>query len=641
MSTRAGARIASLAVLTVCCVLGLGPGLAAPAEAGSEHIASYRVDALIEADGTVQIREAIRYDFGGDRRHGIYRDIPYLQPVHPGQDREFPVTGIRVASPDGTPDQTAVSRGGGQLRIRIGSPDQTITGTHTYVITYQVRRALTLVRGHAQFSWNLVGDAWTVPISGITAQVRAPGRIISAACVAGPGGGRASCGGLTRSGSAATFRQASLAPGEGLTVQVGLPAGSVTVQRALIVQQAQVVTHWTPGAGLTPTWAGAGLGAVVLIAVAAWLLVPWLRPRWSRSLATGPAGTRATGTGPTATGPTATGPTATGPTATGPTQARAAGPDAPAPGLRPGQAGLILVGGPRPAHIVATLVNLAIRGYLRIEEAGADRDDWLLIRLDPDTAPHREPPRPSPRLLRYERTVLVRVFAGRDQVRVADLKETFPAVITRAGRQLARDAVRRGWMPPRRQPAAGAVLLVAGAALFLAGLVPGLPHGIAFFALAVMLAGAAVVLTAWRDRQRGTCTPEGLRLQAEMRSLRKKLRRFTPAADDPWPGLAGKLPYAIAFGLVKGWGDRFATVSHPVPEPGWWTGASSQPLWPYVSFNAFTTTMCSYAPPLPARHHPGQGGVYSGYGVGYGYGAGAGGGMDVGGGGGGGGGGSW
>ena len=65
-------------------------------------------------------------------------------------------------------------------------------------------------------------------------------------------------------------------------MQVGLPAGSVTVQRALIVQRAQVVTHWTPGAGLTPTWAGAGLGAALLIAVAAWLLVPWLRPRWSR-----------------------------------------------------------------------------------------------------------------------------------------------------------------------------------------------------------------------------------------------------------------------------------------------------------------------------------------------------------------------
>ena len=606
MSTRAGARIASLAVLAVCGVLGLGPGLATPAQADSEHIASYRVDALIEADGTVQIREAIRYDFGGDRRHGIYRDIPYLQPVHPGQDREFPITGIRVASPDGTPGQTAVSRSGGQVRIRIGSPDQTITGTHTYVITYQVRRALTLAGGHAQFSWNLVGDAWTVPISGITAQVRAPGRIISAACAAGPAGGRGACGRLTRSGSAATFRQASLAPGEGLTVRVGLPAGSVTVQRALIVQRAQVLTHWTPGAGLTPTWAGAGLGAAVLIAVAAWLLVPWLRPRRSRAA-----------------------------------EAGAAGPGVPASGLRPGQAGLILVGGPRPAHIVATLVDLAVRGYLRIEEAGTDQDDWLLIRLDPDAASAGGPPRPSARLLRYERTVLVRVFAGRDQVRVADLKETFPSVITRAGRQLTQDAVRRGWMPPRRRPAGGAILLVAGAALFLAGLVPGLPHGIAFFALAVMLAGAAIVLAAWRDRQRDTCTPEGARLQAEMRSLRKKLRRFTPAADDPWPGLAGKLPYAIAFGLVKGWVDRFATVSHPVPEPGWWTCASSQPLWPYVSFNAFTTTMCSYAPPLPARHHPAQDGVYGGYGMSYGYGAGAGGGMDVGGGGGGGGGGSW
>jgi uncharacterized membrane protein YgcG len=310
--------------------------------------------------------------------------------------------------------------------------------------------------------------------------------------------------------------------------------------------------------------------------------------------------------------------------------------------MRPGQAGLILVGAARPAHVVATVVDLAIRGYLRIEETGEHQDEWVLIRLDPQAASAGDAPRRPPRLLRYERTVLAAVFARHDQVSVGELKDAFPPMMTRVSRQLTRDAVRRGWLPPRRRPTAGWALVAAGAVLFLTGVLPGLPHGIAFFALAVMLAGAAIVLAAWHDRQRETWTPEGARLLAEMKSFRKKLRQFTPVTDDPWAGFTGRLPYAIAFGLVKGWVERFATVTHPVPEPGWWTCAVPQSSRPYLSFNAFTTTMCSYAPPPPASHHPGQDSVYGGYGSGYGAGAdaGMGGGM-VGGGGGGGGGGSW
>ena len=174
MSMRTAAWVASLAVLTGYWALGLVPGLTAPAQAGTEHITSYVIRAVIEPEGSVRITETIRYDFGADQRHGIYRDIPYLQPLNAGQDREFPISGISVSSPDGAPAQAAISRGGGVLHIRIGSPDRTITGSRIYVISYQVRRALSRVARHAGFSWNLVGDDWTVPISDILAQVSAP-----------------------------------------------------------------------------------------------------------------------------------------------------------------------------------------------------------------------------------------------------------------------------------------------------------------------------------------------------------------------------------------------------------------------------------------------------------------------------------
>lgn len=600
MDMRGSALAAGLAALTAGCALGLIPGLAAPASAGTEHITSYVIGAVIEPGGSVRITETISYDFGADRRHGIYRDLPYEQPVNAGQDREYPISDIRASSPDGSPDRTAVSRNGGVVHIRIGSAGRTITGAHTYVISYEVRRALTRVAGHAGFYWNLVGDDWGVPIRNITARVSAPAGITGAACFAGTAGSRAGCGATIRSGRIVLFRQASLAPGQGLTVQAEVPAASVTVQPPLIV------TRWSLGAAVAPTVPAAALGVAFLAVMAAWLLVP---PRWWRWPGPGGSGSILAGQ-----------------------------PDGPACALRPGQAGVVLIGAARPAHVVATLVDLAIRGHLRIADTGEDQEDWLLIRVGPEPDP-AGPGRPSVPLLRYERTLLAGIFARGDETRVSALKNAFPRVMTRVSRQLSRDAVRQGWLPPRRRPTGGWVLAVAGAVLFITGLIPGLPHGIAFFALIVMLGGAGVILAAWRERE--AWTPEGARRRDEMRKFRKRLRKFRPAPDDPWTGFTSNLPYTIAFGLVKGWVERFATVTDPPPESTWWVSAGRPaPTQCYWSATSLTNTMCSYAPP-DARHHPDAASAYAGYGGGYGgMDGGMGGGM-AGGGGGGGGGGSW
>jgi hypothetical protein len=125
MNMRGAALAAGLAALTGGCALGLIPGLAAPASAGTEHITSYVIGAVIEPGGSVRITETISYDFGADRRHGIYRDLPYLQPVNAGQNREYPISGIRASSPDGSPDQTAVSRNGGVVMPPLPMPAMT------------------------------------------------------------------------------------------------------------------------------------------------------------------------------------------------------------------------------------------------------------------------------------------------------------------------------------------------------------------------------------------------------------------------------------------------------------------------------------------------------------------------------------
>jgi hypothetical protein len=65
--------------------------------------------------------------------------------------------------------------------------------------------------------------------------------------------------------------------------------------------------------------------------------------------------------------------------------------------------------------VTATIIDLAVRGFLTISEVPGKRD-WLLTRKDGDVAG----------LLPYERTLFDGLFAnGRQHVEVSELKGTF------------------------------------------------------------------------------------------------------------------------------------------------------------------------------------------------------------------------
>ncbi len=70
-----------------------------------------------------------------------------------------------VSASAGTPADYAVSSvDGGRTEIKIGDPDTTITGVHTYTIVYTVGAALNGFADHDELYWNAIGDEWDVPI---------------------------------------------------------------------------------------------------------------------------------------------------------------------------------------------------------------------------------------------------------------------------------------------------------------------------------------------------------------------------------------------------------------------------------------------------------------------------------------------
>ena len=140
------------------------------AGARAEVIKNFHSEISISRDGTLNVREDIEYDFQYAERHGIYRDIPYNYDF--GYKRYSIKLDVKsVTDFNGDPYKYEVSSSGGNIHIRIGDPDTTVTGVHGYSIEYTVRGAIAFFEDHDELYWNVTGDEWRVSIMRASAGV--------------------------------------------------------------------------------------------------------------------------------------------------------------------------------------------------------------------------------------------------------------------------------------------------------------------------------------------------------------------------------------------------------------------------------------------------------------------------------------
>ncbi|HJU01080.1 MAG TPA: DUF2207 domain-containing protein, partial [Actinomycetes bacterium] len=161
MRIRRRRRIDIVVLAGVVALAGL-VALAGVALAEPERVARLWAGATVGGDGGATITEVIDYDFAARQRHGIYRDIPGLDPADP----------VRVRS-DTAPDQVQVTGTAHQTRLRIGDPDRTVTGRHRYTIDYR----LAGVAPDGRLAWDAVGTSWTVAVGRVEVHVVAPWRL--------------------------------------------------------------------------------------------------------------------------------------------------------------------------------------------------------------------------------------------------------------------------------------------------------------------------------------------------------------------------------------------------------------------------------------------------------------------------------
>jgi hypothetical protein len=505
----------------------LSPARALCQDAGW-RVTSLRAVYDVRSDGSIGVVERVGVDFGFLHRHGIYRDLKL------GWAQELRVD--RVTDGEGRPlpvDMEGIRR----IRIRIGDPQRTVTGAQSYEIRYAVSGAVRFLDSHDELYWQVTGTESAVPVEQAEAVVTLPSTGAGqhwegseARCYAGQpeSSSGARCAAAVAGPGHYRYAAEGLAPGEGLTLVAAFPKGVITEPGGLARLRSLLF-------GLVPFAPLGLLPATLGLLVALWLRV---------------------GRDP--------------PTGSVAPQWRL--PEE----IRPGPAGALVDQRVDTRDIVATVLDLAVRGFVRIRPADLDGaraavarvfatlgwKEWRLELVDGER-----------RALRiYERLILDAVFGDSPARRLSDLGGRLQVHRGEIRRALFADLIGRKLVPQnpeatrRRWAWGGFALLVAGAACFPFGReVPGL--GIAGSGVLVMLFSKVMP----------TLTPRGARLRRHLLGLEEYIRRaekaeldFREAPDRSPQRFSEVLPYAVALGVTDSWVRQFAgALSEPLP---WYGG---------------------------------------------------------------------
>jgi uncharacterized protein (TIGR04222 family) len=597
-------RILALSLLLAAVHVGLPSGSAWAQGSAFESIKRYDVRVDIQPSGSMLVTEIIDYDFGSVAKHGIFRDIPERLHYDDTYDRIYWIDVLSVKAGGAPADFEVEHQSGGILHIRIGNPDVTVSGEHVYTIVYRVDGALNGFADHDELYWNAIGADWDVQIDQASARVTGPGPVTKVGCFTGPVGSTLGCAKAGIKNGAAVFSQPTMPPYNALSVVVALPKGSVASTAPILEER------WSLDRAFerTPSTVGGSVGLLAVIVIGFGLLV-WRRGRDRRYRGSQVDQVMGSPGGQEQAVPLFE-------------SSEAPVEFAPPEDLRPGQVGTLIDERANTLDVTATIIDLAVRKYMVIEEIEKQgwfgKPDWKLTRTD----------KADDDLLSYERKLLDALFATGNQVLMSGLKTKFHQQLAEVEDALYADAVQRKWFLARpdavreRWVALGAAALVVSAGL---GFVLVRWTKLGLFAIP-FLVGALLILVGarWMPRRTAKGTAITRRVNGFRRVIETAETHMSRWAEQE-NVFTRYLPFAIVFGCTDKWAKAFEGLALPA-DTSWYV--SSRPF-VYASFAAqmdgFTVTTSGTISSTPA----GSGG--SGFG----------GGGSSGGGGGGGGGGSW
>jgi hypothetical protein len=556
----------------------LGFSLAPPARAADFSLASFHADVHVQTDAAISVTETIVATFP-DPRHGLFRRIPFRYTDAAGNTVTVPIE-VTAVNQDGRVVDRSVYREGDNLVIRIGNPRRTITGVHTYTVAYTAKAAVNFFPDHDELYWNVTGSDWSgAAIPAASATVELPdgafGEQLTAACYTGAFGSAAAACTWEFTGSGAKFSAADY-----LTVALGWPSGVVT--KPLEYDAVRASAARSPGAfGLTGPWVFVVLALNVLIPAATTF---GLILRW-----------RAHGRDPAAP------------------QTLVVQYEPPL-GLSPAESHVVVREGFSPnTDTVATIVDLAVRGYVRIVETEQPRTLGIgkrrAYRFERVKAHAKDAA-----VKGHERFVLDALFtdadgAEREAVDLANLRETFPGSLGDIRSALV-DQVTTGGYFHRNPETVRMLYLFTGLGIAAVGMLLVFWRGL----VGVPAAGVLVMVAARYFPKRTVAGVAALQHLRGFLVYLEKAETYRIRWQEKENIFEQYLPYAMVFGVAEKWSKAFAGLTRQ--QPSWYNGPAgasfnSLVLWSSLS-GMSAQAVHSFSPAASGRSGMGSGGFSGG-----------------------------
>ncbi|TNE29314.1 MAG: DUF2207 domain-containing protein [Alphaproteobacteria bacterium] len=166
---------AALVLCAFICLFGYSSAADAGNTAAQERIHDFHSDIWVHPDSSITVTETITVTALGQQiRRGIYRDLPrgFRDAKGRRHSLSFEITDVLRDGEAEPHHTTALS---GYTRLYIGHKDRMISrGKHSYQITYRVRAALLHFQAFDELYWNITGNEWNFHIDRASTEIRLP-----------------------------------------------------------------------------------------------------------------------------------------------------------------------------------------------------------------------------------------------------------------------------------------------------------------------------------------------------------------------------------------------------------------------------------------------------------------------------------
>ena len=529
-----------------------------------EKITSFESEIIVQKDATVLVTETIIYDFGNEGRHGIFREIPIIYKNKDGKKFKIDFQLISIKNEEGISYQYKQAKKGENISLKIGDPDKYVTGEKIYVISYKLSGVITYFSDHDEFYWNVTGNNWPVPIDFTQAVVTLSQEVsgnIKAICYTGRSGSqKQNCQfNLELPNKIVFVTTKSLSSFEGLTTVASFPKNIVAYvelkEAGLSFSVKILLTIIATGYYLVAPfsilyfWLKYGRDPKVGKPVTAWFNPPKDKKNKKLSVA---------------------------------------------------EVGTLVDEYANEKDLSATIIDLAIRGYLKIKQKGKE---FTLIKTKDFVK--------DGSLKSHEKTMLKFFFKDKDETSSKILKKNFYKTSKKVMDGLYKTLVEKGFFPENPEKIRNKFYLISI---------------LGFFTLNFPLGVLALLFGRVMPRK----TLFGAQAKVKALGLKNFLssqERTLEFQEKNWHFFEKLLPFAIVFNVANLWAKRFRGISAQPPD--WYEGEYKGGFTPIIFTRSLLSSTSKFqsmaAPPSSSRSSSGFSSGFSGGSSGGGFGGGGGG----------------